>query len=101
VITQPIDITDRAMDQIRKIMQEKRIPDFYGLRVGIQGRGCMGATTKLLGFDTKNERDLEYVFQGIPLYLDKSQAMFLVGTTLDYYFDGEEEGFIFLDKSAP
>jgi len=95
-----MDITDRAMDQIRKIMLEKKIPDFYGLRVGVQGRGCTGAMTKVLGFDTKNERDLEYVFQGIPLYLDKSQAMFLVGTTLDYYSDGKEEGFIFLEKSA-
>lgn len=100
MIYNPIRITPRAMDQIRRIIREKKIPPFYGLRVGIQGGGCSGIMTKLLGFDTKNDLDQEFKIEEIILYLDKRQTMFLAGTTIDYYADGEEEGFIFLDKPS-
>lgn len=65
------------------------------------GRGCSSAMTKLFGFDTENDRDLVFNYPDITIYLDKSQTMFLIDTTLDYYSDGVEEGFIFLDKSVP
>lgn len=101
MIIKPIDITDQAIEKIWEIIWEKKIPDIYGLRVELRRGGCTGTMTKMLGFDTKNERDLEYELHGITLYLDKSHAMFLTGTTIDYYSDGNEEGFIFLDQSTP
>jgi len=86
------------MDHIRRIIRERKIPPFYRLRVGIQGGDFGGVMTKILGCDTKNDLDQEFKIGEIILYLEKSQTMFLVGTTIDYHADGEEEGFIFLDK---
>ncbi|MBS0000117.1 MAG: iron-sulfur cluster assembly accessory protein [Cyclobacteriaceae bacterium] len=101
MIINPVNITDKAIDQIRRIMSEKKIPEFYGLRVGVRGGGCRGEVTNMLGFDTRNDYDLEFRIRDITLYLDKRQTMFLVGTTIDYYRDDQEEGFIFLKKSSP
>lgn len=96
----PIHITPRALDKIRRIIREKKIPSFYGLRTGIQGGGCGGVMTKLLGFDSKNDLDQEFNIEEIILYLDNRQTIVLAGTTIDYSADGEEEGFIFLDNPS-
>ncbi len=100
MISNPVNLSDKAIEQIKKIIREKNIPPFYGLRVGVEGGGCSGAVTNILGFDTRNEEDMEFTIQDITLYLDKRQTMFLVGTTIDYYTDEEEEGFIFLRDQA-
>ena len=41
---QPITVSARALEEVRKIMQTKNIPADYGLRVGIKGGGCGGVS---------------------------------------------------------
>lgn len=94
----PVNITDKALMQIKKIMKEKNLHATYGLRIGMQGAGCSGAVKNILGFDTKNATDMEYELDGITVYLDKRQIIYLFGITIDYYRDEAEEGFIFLNK---
>ena len=45
-----ITITEKASAQIKKVMEENKIPESYGLRVGVKGGGCSGLTY-VLGFD--------------------------------------------------
>ena len=33
----PISLTDRAVVEVKNIIQEKNVPDDYGLRIGVQG----------------------------------------------------------------
>ncbi len=93
---QPVTITARASEEIRKIMQTKNIPAEYGLRVGIKGGGC-GGVSLMLGFDKRKETDLAYSHEGIPVYVDKKHTMYLIGKQIDFSESDEGTGFMFLD----
>ena len=43
---------------------------------------------------------MELMVQEIIVYIDKRQAMYLAGTTIDYYEDETDEGFIFLNEKS-
>ena len=92
---QPISITERAATEIKKIMATKNIPVGYGLRVGIKGGGC-GAQL-IIGFDKKKSTDKEYLLSEIPVYIDKSHTLYIMGKSVDYYEGSDEQGFMFTD----
>ena len=92
---QPVTISHRAAEEIRKIMQTKNIPADYGLRLGVKGGGC--GVSLLIGFDKKKDSDLSYQINGIPVYVDKRHTMYIIGKEVDFY-DGEAgRGFMFVD----
>lgn len=78
----PIHITSKAKEEIISTLEANKIPDTYGLRVGLKGGACSG--TFLLGFDTKTEFDQLYVIQGIRVYIDKRHLMYVIGVQVDY-----------------
>jgi iron-sulfur cluster assembly protein len=93
---QPVTISLKAAEEIRKIMQTKNIPADYGLRVGIKGGGC-GASL-IIGFDKKKDSDHSYMIDDIPVYVDKKHTMYIIGKEVDFY-DGEDaRGFTFVDR---
>jgi iron-sulfur cluster assembly protein len=96
---QPVTISARAAEEIRKIMQTKNIPADYGLRVGIKGGGCGGASL-LLGFDKKKDSDLVYVVDEIPVYVDKKHTLYVIGKEIDFLENEQARGFMFVDKNA-
>ncbi len=93
---QPVTISPRAVEEIRKIMQTKNIPSGYGLRVGIRGGGC-GGVSLIIGFDKQKESDHAYTVEDIPVYVDKKHTLYIIGKEVDFY-DGEDaRGFMFVD----
>jgi len=98
---QPINLTSRAADEVRKIMQTKNIPADYGLRVGVRGGGGCGGAQLIIGFDKKKEADLAYVIEGIPVYVDKKHTMFIIGKQVDFYDGADARGFMFADQPTP
>lgn len=95
----PIQLSDRAGQEIKKIMTTKSIPEGYGLRVGVRGGGCSGMSY-VLGFDKKREHDLEYDLDGITVFLDKRHGLYLMGTTVDYHDGLNARGFTFNNPNA-
>ena len=95
----PVTISDRAAEEIHKIMTTKNIPADYGLRVGVKGGGC--GVSLIIGFDKKKDSDNAYTISGITVYIDKKHTMYIIGKQVDF-FDGEEaRGFTFVDVAAP
>ncbi|MBL0743224.1 HesB/IscA family protein [Chryseolinea lacunae] len=92
---QPVTLSPRAAEEIRKIMQTKNIPAEYGLRVGIKGGGC--GVSLLIGFDKKKDSDLAYSISDIPVYIDKKHTMFIIGKEVDFFEGDEARGFVFID----
>jgi iron-sulfur cluster assembly protein len=94
---QPVTISQRAAEEIRKIMSTKNIPADYGLRVGVRGGGC--GVSLIIGFDKQKETDIAYQIDNIPVYIDKKHTMFIIGKRVDFH-DGEDaRGFIFVDNA--
>jgi iron-sulfur cluster assembly protein len=95
---QPVTISAKAAEEIRKIMQTKNIPTDYSLRVGVRGGGCAGVSL-LIGFDKKKETDLAYEVQGIPVLIDKKHTMYIIGKEVDFYEGDNARGFLFTDPA--
>jgi iron-sulfur cluster assembly protein len=90
----PLQITPRASDKIRHIMEAKNIaPGEYGLRVGLKGSGC-GATF-LLGFDKPANSDTPYQGEGFTVYIDRKHLMYVIGLEIDYEEGALGQGFTF------
>lgn len=95
----PILLSERAAEAVRKIMTTKDIPEGYGLRVGVQGGGCSGMSY-ILGFDKKREHDLSFETDGITVYMDRRQGLYLMGTMVDYHDGLSARGFTFENPNA-
>ncbi|HZY78925.1 MAG TPA: iron-sulfur cluster biosynthesis family protein [Cyclobacteriaceae bacterium] len=93
---QPVKLSARAAEEVRKIMQTKNIPQGYGLRIGVRGgHGCGGAQL-IIGFDKQKDSDLAYTVNDIPIYVDKKHTMYVIGKEVDWVEGETERGFTFL-----
>ncbi len=95
----PIGISDRAADEIRKIMTTKEIPEGFSLRVGVRGGGCSGMSY-ILGFDRMRDHDTSFEIEGITVYMDKRHGLYLMGTVVDYHDGLNARGFTFENPNA-
>lgn len=95
---QPVTLSARAVEEIRKIMDSKNIPQGYGLRVGVRGGGC-GATL-IIGFDKQKSTDHTYQIDGLAVFIDKKHTMYLIGKEVDFYEGEDARGFVFIDTPA-
>lgn len=94
----PVTISERAAEEIVKIMQTKNIPSGYGLRIGVRGgTGCGGAQL-ILGFDHQKDADLVYALHDIPVYIDKKHTLFVIGKEVEFFEGTDERGFTFVDQ---
>lgn len=82
MLDNPIQLTEKAKLEIRTTLAANKIPDSYGLRVGIRGGACSG--TFLLGFDTATEHDKTYLIEGIKVLIDNRHLMYVIGVSVDY-----------------
>ena len=90
----PVEITNRALEEVKNILKNKGIPEGYGLRIATKGMGC-GVGFKL-GFDKKKETDDEYFVDGIQVLIQKREMMFLVGKKIEFYDETDGRGFVFV-----
>ncbi len=99
-VTDDINITEKAIAEVKKIMEENTIPGDYGLRVGIKGGGCSGLTYTL-GFDAE-ERPGDYIIEkdGVKVYIDMKSNLYLSGTELDFTDGLNGRGFVFNNPNA-
>lgn len=97
---QPVKISVRAAEEVKKIMETKNIPEGYALRIGIRGgHGCGGAQL-IIGFDKKKESDLAYTVSDVPVLVDKKHTMYVIGKEVDFYEGEDARGFQFVDQPA-
>ncbi|MFO7446156.1 MAG: iron-sulfur cluster insertion protein ErpA [Ignavibacteriaceae bacterium] len=95
-----IIITEKAAKEVKKIMDENKIPESYGLRVGVKGGGCSGLTYTL-GFDTEaGEGDTIIEQNNIRLFVDGKSLFYLSGTELDFTDGLNGKGFVFNNPNA-
>ncbi|MGA1434643.1 MAG: HesB/IscA family protein [Candidatus Kapaibacteriota bacterium] len=95
-----IRITQKALNEVKKIKTQNSIPDVYCLRVGVKGCGCSGMSYTL-GFDaSEKEFDRVYETQGVRVFIDPKSLFYLMGVTLDYSDGLNGRGFTFNNPNA-
>ena len=94
----PVSLSDKAAEEVQKIMTSKNIPDGYGLRIGIKGAGGCAGFDYLLGFDKKKDTDLSFEVGDIPVYVAKKDTMYLLGLEVDFYEGSDARGFTFVKQ---
>jgi iron-sulfur cluster assembly protein len=99
-IQQEITITEKAVNEIKKIREENSIPDNYALRIGVKGGGCSGLSYSL-GFDAEqHESDEIREVSGVRLLIDGKSLFYLDGTELDFSDGLNGRGFVFNNPNA-
>lgn len=92
---EPVQISKKAIAEIKQMMANKKVPSGYGLRVGVKGGGC--GVQFVLGFDKPKEHDITYHVSDIPIHIQKKETMFLIGKEVDFYEGADARGFVFVD----
>jgi len=95
----PVTLTAGAIDQIRNLMSKEDFDSTQRLRIGVKGGGCSGMTY-ILGFDHKEEADVEFEIDGIACIMNKSHEMYLYGMQVDWQDGLNNRGFTFKNPNA-
>lgn len=99
-VDQEIIITEKAAKQIINIKAENKVPDSWGLRIGVKGGGCSGLSYTL-GFDEfKKDGDTVINDKDVTLYIDGKSLFYLMGTELDFSDGLNGRGFVFNNPNA-
>ena len=99
-LSNEITLTEKARSEVKKIIEANKIPETYGLRVGVKGGGCSGLSYSL-GFDSEardNDKMLE--IDGVRIFVDPKSLFYLSGTQLDFTDGLNGRGFVFNNPNA-
>jgi iron-sulfur cluster assembly protein len=90
-----VTLSEKAAQEVKRIIEEQVTPEGVVLRVGVQGGGCSGFSYSL-NFDTATtDRDRVTEVHGVKLAVEKKFDPYLDGTVIDFYDGLEKRGFVF------
>ncbi|REK17305.1 MAG: iron-sulfur cluster assembly accessory protein [Planctomycetota bacterium] len=96
-----ITLSERAATEVKKAMTEQKCPENTVLRVRVVGGGCSGFSYDLRFDESFDDKvDSKYEHHGVTVVVDKKSALYLDGTTVDYYEGLEKRGFTFDNPNA-
>ena len=79
-----IQLTERAVKELRRIVAEQSLPEGTALRVGVKGGGCSGFSYSLGFDDTVHESDMVSEADGFRVVCDPKSFLYLNGTQIDF-----------------
>jgi iron-sulfur cluster assembly protein len=95
-----IALTERAVKEIRRILEEQKLGEATALRVGVKGGGCSGFSYTL-GFDDQiSEVDQLNEIEGVRVVCDPKSFLYLNGTQIDFEDNLMGRGFKFGNPNA-
>ena len=94
-----IVLTPKAIEMAKKAIERRGVPT-AGLRLGVRGGGCSGASYVMEFADKIRERDNVFEFDGVKVVVDPKSLVYLRGTTLDYEVKLMQHGFKFVNPNA-
>ena len=96
-----IVITEKAAEEVRRVQVDQKFEDDMFLRIGVAGGGCSGFNYTLSFDNAFDEKaDSKFDQHGVAVVVDKKSALYLDGTTVDWYDGLEKRGFTFENPNA-
>jgi iron-sulfur cluster assembly protein len=99
-LKEDIVVTEKAFNEIKRLMQENNMPDTFGLRVGVKGGGCSGLSYSLAFDSSEKPGDKVIESNGLKIFIDGKSYFFLAGTELDFSDGLNGKGFVFSNPNA-
>ena len=96
-----ITISERAIQEIKKVMEEQKLDlDKNYLRISVSGGGCSGFQ-KSMTFTTETSESEDEVsdHDGLKIVIDMKSGLYLDGTKVDFIEDLNRRGFDFTNES--
>lgn len=89
-----IDVTARALAQMKRIMQQEGVMD-HGIRICVEGESCCGYQY-FMEFQ-KEPQTSDYILEldGIRIFIDELSLSYLQGSEIDFIESQQGAGFIF------
>lgn len=96
-----ITMTDKAVKELKRIMQTDPTAKDAAVRVNVVGGGCSGMSYKL-GFENQPPAQNDKVFEkdGVKVLVDVKSLLYLTGTELDFSDGLNGTGFTFSNPNA-
>jgi len=94
-----IGITDTAIKEVRRIIEEQNLPESTALRVGVKGGGCSGLSY-VLEFSESKEKDHVLEQEDFRVFCDPKSFLYLNGMSLDFEDGLMSRGFKFQNPYA-
>ncbi|QEG01155.1 Iron-sulfur cluster insertion protein ErpA [Stieleria maiorica] len=96
-----VKLSERAAQEVQRFRTEHNFGEEMVLRIGVAGGGCSGFNYTLNFDDSYDEKaDSKYECHGVEVVVDKKSALYLDGTTVDWYESLEKQGFTFENPNA-
>ncbi len=90
----PLSLTDSAAERVKALMASRELPAF-GLRIGVNAKGCAGQSYSIDFADAPNPLDEVVHSKGVTVVIEANALMYLIGTELDYVEDKMQSSFVF------
>jgi len=94
-------LTEKAANEVKRVISEQKLPEGTVLRIGVRGGGCAGYDY-VLGFDAASDTAKDFITEqfGIKIAVDKKSDLYLDGTTIDFRDELNRRGFAFNNPNA-
>lgn len=83
-VDQPVELTDRAAQQVLDILEEQGNPEGVRLRVYVAGGGCSGLQYGMALDENTEEGDGFFTDRGVEIVIDSMSLKYIYGSTVDY-----------------
>ena len=93
-MTKKIEFTDRAKEQIEKIVSGDQLKKFF--RISVKGGGCSGFKYSFSFDDSKKDDDVEFE----NALIDKTSLDIINGSTIDFKVEMIGESFVINNPKA-
>ena len=95
-----IILTEKAAKEVKRLLEDNDDDNGF-LRVAVAGGGCSGFSYSL-SIDAKFDEkiDAKSVQHDVIVVVDRKSALYLDGTTVDFYKDIDKYGFTFDNPNA-
>ncbi len=94
-----VEITDKAIEEIRRIFSTDESSKGKGIRLGVIGGGCSGLSYKL-DFSEPREKDNVFDYGDFKVLIDLKSSIYLKGVVLDFKDGLNGKGFVFENPNA-
>ena len=94
---QTIELTDNALTKVKELLGHEETGK--GLRIMVKAGGCAGYSYALT-FDSKQETDREFDFNGLKVFVDNEALEMIKGSKVDYVDSLQGAGFKFENPNA-